>query len=39
VPFDEAIAEDRCGEGFTFADVDRAVQYSYVIEPPFSIRR
>ncbi len=33
VPFDEAIAKDDAIKTFTFADIDRAVQYTYVIEP------
>jgi ankyrin repeat protein len=33
VPFDEAIARDDALKAFTFADIDRAVQYTYVIEP------
>jgi ankyrin repeat protein len=33
VPFDEAIAKADAVNAFTFADVDRAVQYTYVIEP------
>jgi ankyrin repeat protein len=33
VPFDEAIAKDDAIKAFTFADIDRAVQYTYVIEP------
>lgn len=33
VPFDEAIAAADGVKAFTFADLDRAVQYSYVIEP------
>ena len=33
VPFDEAIARADAVKAFTFADIDRAVQYSYVIEP------
>src|SRR5262245_50052022 len=33
VPFDEAIARADAMTAFTFADIDRAVQYTYVIEP------
>lgn len=33
IPFDEAIAKADAVKAFTFADIDRAVQYSYVIEP------
>lgn len=33
VPFDEAIAKADAIKAFTFADIDRAVQYTYVIEP------
>src|SRR5918993_3760208 len=33
ITFDEAIARADAVKAFTFADVDRAVQYSYVIEP------
>src|SRR5688572_25718531 len=33
VPFDEAIAKSDAIKAFTFADLDRAVQYTYVIEP------
>jgi ankyrin repeat protein len=33
VPFDEAIARADASKAFTFADIDRAVQYTYVIEP------
>jgi ankyrin repeat protein len=33
VPFDEAIARADALKAFTFADIDRAVQYTYVIEP------
>lgn len=33
VPFDEAIARADAVKAFTFADLDRAVQYTYVIEP------
>jgi ankyrin repeat protein len=33
VPFDEAIARADAIKAFTFADVDRAVQYTHVIEP------
>jgi hypothetical protein len=33
VPFDEAIAKADAVKAFTFADIDRAVQYTYVIEP------
>src|SRR5262245_43016228 len=33
IPVDEAIARADAVKAFTFADIDRAVQYSYVIEP------
>src|SRR5688572_17995521 len=33
VPVDEAIATADALKAFTFADIDRAIQYSYVIEP------
>ena len=33
VPIDEPIARADAAKAFTFADVDRAIQYSYVIEP------
>jgi len=33
VPFDEAIAKADAITAFTFADIDRAVQYTHVIEP------
>ncbi len=33
VPFDEAIAQADAIKAFTFADIDRAIQYTYVIEP------
>jgi ankyrin repeat protein len=33
VPFDEGIAKADAVKAFTFADIDRAVQYTYVIEP------
>jgi ankyrin repeat protein len=33
VPFDEAIAKADAVKAFTFADIDRAVQYTHVIEP------
>lgn len=33
VPVDEAIARADAATAFTFADLDRAVQYQYVIEP------
>jgi ankyrin repeat protein len=33
VPFDEAIAKADALRAFTFADIDRAVQYTHVIEP------
>jgi ankyrin repeat protein len=33
VPFDETIAKADAVKAFTFADIDRAVQYTYVIEP------
>ena len=33
VPVDETIARADAVKAFTFADIDRAIQYSYVIEP------
>lgn len=33
IPFDEAIAHADAVEAFDFADLDRAIQYNYVIEP------
>jgi len=33
IPFDESIARADAIKAFTFADIDRAVQYTYVIEP------
>jgi len=33
IPFDEAIAKADAINAFTFADIDRAVQYTHVIEP------
>ena len=33
VPLDEAIASADAIKAFTFADIDRAIQYTYVIEP------
>jgi ankyrin repeat protein len=33
IPVDETIAHADAVKAFTFADVDRAIQYSYVIEP------
>jgi ankyrin repeat protein len=33
IPVDEDIARADASKAFTFADVDRAVQYAYVIEP------
>ena len=33
IPVDEAIAHADAVKAFTFADIDRAIQYSYVIEP------
>ncbi|HKH74707.1 MAG TPA: ankyrin repeat domain-containing protein [Vicinamibacterales bacterium] len=33
VPFDEVIAKADAISAFTFADIDRAVQYTHVIEP------
>jgi ankyrin repeat protein len=33
IPFDEAIATADAITAFTFADIDRAVQYTHVIEP------
>ena len=33
VPFDESIARADATKAFDFSDIDRAVQYTYVIEP------
>jgi ankyrin repeat protein len=33
IPFDESIARADAAKAFTFADLDRAVQYSWIIEP------
>lgn len=33
IPVDEAIARADAVKAFSFADIDRAIQYSYVIEP------
>jgi ankyrin repeat protein len=33
IPVDDAIARADAVKAFTFADIDRAIQYSYVIEP------
>ena len=33
IPVDETIARADAAKAFTFADIDRAIQYSYVIEP------
>ena len=33
IPLDESIAQADAVKAFTFADIDRAIQYSYVIEP------
>jgi len=33
VPFDESIARADATKAFNFSDIDRAVQYTYVIEP------
>jgi ankyrin repeat protein len=33
IPVDEGIARADAVKAFTFADIDRAIQYSYVIEP------
>src|SRR5215207_10295687 len=33
IPVNEAIATADALKAFTFADIDRAIQYSYVIEP------
>src|SRR5215208_3455807 len=33
IPVDETIARADAVKAFTFADIDRAIQYSYVIEP------
>ena len=33
IPFDESIAREDAAKAFTYADLDRAVQYSWIIEP------
>src|SRR5882724_1921413 len=33
IPFDEAIARADAAKAFTYADIDRAVQYAWVLEP------
>ena len=33
IPFDEAIARADAAKAFTYADLDKAVQYSWIIEP------
>src|SRR6266853_591836 len=33
IPFDESIARADAAKAFTYADLDRAVQYSWIIEP------
>jgi hypothetical protein len=33
IPFDEAIARADAAKAFTYADLDRVVQYSWIIEP------
>src|SRR5438094_5263986 len=33
IPFDETIARADAARAFTYADFDRAVQYSWIIEP------
>jgi hypothetical protein len=33
IPFDETIARADAAKAFTYADLDRAVQYSWIIEP------
>src|SRR5215831_21135807 len=33
IPFDEGIARADAAKAFTYADLDRAVQYSWVLEP------
>jgi ankyrin repeat protein len=33
IPFDETIARADAARAFTYADLDRAVQYSWIIEP------
>jgi ankyrin repeat protein len=33
IPFDETIARADASRAFTYADLDRAVQYSWIIEP------
>jgi hypothetical protein len=36
IPLDEGIARADALKAFTYADIDRAIQYSYVIEPAMS---
>src|SRR6476661_7992168 len=33
IPFDETIARADANKAFTYADLDKAVQYSWIIEP------
>src|SRR5438876_639075 len=33
IPFDETIARADAAKAFTYADLDKAVQYSWIIEP------
>src|SRR5258708_7523272 len=33
IPFDEAVARADAAKAFTYADLDKAVQYSWIIEP------
>src|ERR1043166_9405408 len=33
IPFDETIARADAARAFTYADLDKAVQYSWIIEP------
>src|SRR6266478_6236933 len=33
IPFDETIARADAARAFTYADLDRVVQYSWIIEP------
>src|SRR5438552_8739500 len=33
IPFDESIARADAAKAFTYADLDKAVQYSWIIEP------
>jgi hypothetical protein len=33
IPFDEAIARADAAKAFTYADLDRVVKYSWIIEP------